>query len=273
MRNRGKSSPVKHTRKSHIPLEPVEISIEIHDGTVSQRSYKVMKTAPFSAVRKKLVNLLHTENIVLTEYEKDEEVDLESALFSAKSFSDCEVPALKLKATVVHDEEPAVEPAEEPSVAFKHVTVARILHRNVKECIHAAQTGTSPSSRKRHNSAGLQPVDKRPRIDTFIKDTKELSVTLKSFSSTMEMMSNVLDGSLQGDDYNEENIRKLIQNTMDAGRYFIPILQSMTKMVIPDKWNADTEIQLVGEVAQAPCRREVVKGKAADALDSFRNVL
>jgi len=248
----------------------VEIRITVHGvhGNISQKAYKVHQWASFSAIRKALRDSLNVQTIEITESDSDEPVDYDKALFSASSFSANRVPALTLKATVSDDE---------PSDVYKHMHVARILHRNALECLQAAENGTKPSNRKRHNSAESRPVDKKPRIDTFIHDTRELATTLKTFANTMAQMSSKLESSFENNDDAEQELRTMVENTMDAGRYFIPILSSLTKIALPkDQWDRAAELELEPvPVKPAGLRpsRHVVKGKAADAVDTFRTVL
>ncbi|CAG5106509.1 Oidioi.mRNA.OKI2018_I69.chr1.g2875.t2.cds [Oikopleura dioica] len=56
----------------------------------------------------------------------------------------------------------------EPSNACRPVRSARVFHRNVRECISAAKTGTHPAKRPRH-SAEEGPSVKRPRVEHFVQ--------------------------------------------------------------------------------------------------------
>lgn len=58
---------------------------------------------------------------------------------------------------------------------------------------------------------------------------------------------------------------------MDAGRYFIPLLQIMTKINIPDKWNRNTEIQLNNGDQQRP--REVGNKPKTTTEKNFQRIL
>lgn len=145
---------------------------------------------------KHLIDILETPNIVLTEYDNDEEVDDNTTLFSAKSYSFESVPALKLKARVV---EQSIHHKRETSNAFRHLNIVRVLHRNVKECIEAAQNGIHPSQRKRHNTDESCKATKRARVDTFIEYTKEVSSTLKCFSNLINLMGSGLEETMDSD--------------------------------------------------------------------------
>jgi hypothetical protein len=235
------------------------------------------------AYRKALRDTLKVQNIELSEYESNVEVDYDQTLCEASSFSPRAVPALKLQAKIISE-------GSEPSDVYKHMHVARILNRNAAECILAAKNGTLPSHRKRHNSAESRPADKRPKIDTFIQDTRELSATLKSFAHAMEQMSKTLEDSFDPEketNSTKADLRTMVENTMDAGRYFIPILQSLSKVALPKEgsatWGANAELQFEPiqvttarrTQATSPNRQNVnhlIKGKA-DAVDSFRSVL
>jgi len=93
----------------------------------------------------------------------------------------------------------------------------------------------------------------------------------------MAQMSSKLEDSFETNNYTEQELRTLVENTMDAGRYFIPILQSLTKVALPkDEWDLAAPLELEPvPVKPAGLRpsRHVVKGKAADAVDTFRTVL
>jgi hypothetical protein len=245
------------------PGDSITVLIKIidEDGAKSEKSYKVVKHAQFSAVRSALKTNLNVQSVVLSEHGSEASVDYDQALDEARSYSPNRSPSLVLSATVS---------TSEPSDVYKHIQVARILHRNAQECLQAAENGTKPSNRKRHNSAISQISEKRPRVETFVRDTRALATSLKTFADTMSKMSEELDSATMPD----AELRTLVDNTMDAGRYFIPVLQSLTKLALPKSSLALQEELILETVAPtARPRHHVVKGKAADAVDKLRTVL
>ena len=66
----------------------------------------------------------------------------------------------------------------EPSAACRPVRAARVFHRNVRECISAAESGTHPAKRPRH-SAEEGPSEKRPRVEHFVQVSPRISVLVE----------------------------------------------------------------------------------------------
>lgn len=171
---------------------------------------------------------------------------------------------------------------EKHSEAFKHMTVSRILDRNVKECINNAKN--NPLTRKRHSKQDPEasPLEKRPKTETFIEDTKALAETLSQFAESMKTMANNLEKSIDSG-REQQTAAWSIQNNMDAVRYIIPILQSMTKIVIPNTWNKSDELMISQSTSRPSSQNprpasqnfeenQILKGKNQDS-DSIRTVL
>merc|ERR1739848_105557 len=60
----------------------------------------------------------------------------------------------------------------------------------------------------------------------------------------MAKVSNALEKSNKTSGMDSE-VRMLIQNTQDAGRYFIPVLKNMTQLVIPERLEMGSELQCI----------------------------
>mgnify|MGYP000340131247 CR=1 FL=1 len=78
-------------------------------------------------------------------------------------------------------------------------------------------------------------------MDTFINDIKELSVTLSNFSAATKIMSQALERSVRNGFVNQ-NVKQFAKNTMDAGLYIIPIINTMARVQIPTQWAPDDEL-------------------------------
>jgi len=126
----------------------------------------------------------------------------------------------------------------EPSAACRPVRAARVFHRNVSECISAAKSGTHPAKRPRH-SAEEGPSEKRPRVEHFVQDTKSLQRTFSQLSDMMGQLSELVEANKPGT-MRETGV--VFRNSMDAFRFMIPMLQHITSLALPVKFDSSSEI-------------------------------
>ena len=118
-----------------------------------------------------------------------------------------------------------------------------ILHRNFAACVDASIQGTNPPDRIRFND----PVEHSPDQPTAVdlgQHVRQLSQTVYKWALELNRLSNrlLIDGEVAEDTAEKETFRRLVQNNMDAARYFHPHLLNLTKFQIPLNMDAPRQL-------------------------------
>jgi len=119
------------------------------------------------------------------------------------------------------------------SPAYQRFNNCNILSRNFQACIEASQENVRPEDRIRHNQPDI-PTPDNPTVGDFGNHLIQLSGKIREYAVELSRLSDLLvrDPAIENDTV-KEDIRRLVQNNMDATRYLSPYLQNMTKMCIP----------------------------------------
>lgn len=219
-----------------IRVRITEIPHDSIESTKKSRMYRVGRNTLVKALKSRLAEASEGRKVLLldgrTLHEVSEQDSL-SDLVSADSASDLnsrQGPIIELKLRFVS--------SSEPSSACRPVRAARVFHRNVRECLTAAEAGTHPVKRPRHTHAE-GPCEKRPRIEHFVQDTRKLADTFSQLSELMGKLSELVEVREPG---TERETGVVYRNTMDAFRYMVPMFQHMTTLALPVKFDSSSEL-------------------------------
>jgi hypothetical protein len=244
-----------------------DVQVFIREQGASKR-FKCPKVTSFGAIRKKLRDLTGKDVTLFDGSGK--EVHYGISLSRAGCYSPDATPNVKLVASppthVAADSSP---PTLVPSAAYRPLTAARIFHRNARECLSAGESRSDALKRRQFNAPGT-PVAKRPRLDTFVDETRSLSHSFRRFADLMSALADELESQPTHSPTHSENVRSLLQNTQDASRYFVPVLQSLNQLVLPTQLDAELGVKPTHPVASQPEAHK--KGKVPD-VNSVRSVL
>jgi len=239
----------------------VEVQVFVREQGASKR-LKCPKVTSFGAIRKKLRDLTGKDLILFDGSGK--EVQYGISVSRAGCYSPDTSPNVKLVASPpTHDSSPVLV----PSAAYRPMTAARIFHRNARECLSAGESRSDALKRRQYNAPGT-PVAKRPRLDTFVDETRSLSQSFRRFADLMSALADELESQPTHAPTHGDNVRSLLQNTQDASRYFVPVLQSLNQLVLPTQLDAELGVKPTHPVASQPDK----KGKVPD-VNSIRSVL
>lgn len=109
-----------------------------------------------------------------------------------------------------------------------------ILHRNFDACVEASMNGLDPAQRTRFNDplSESPPVPAAADLGSHILG---LARTVRNWALELNRLSNELIRDVEAPTGTPEReaLRRLIQNNMDAARYFHPHLQNLTQFCVP----------------------------------------
>jgi hypothetical protein len=109
-----------------------------------------------------------------------------------------------------------------------------ILYRNFEACVRASMNGQNPADRIRYNDPETEsPAE--PTASDLGQHVRALANTVRNWALELNRLSDELirDVEVPAGSREREELRRLIQNNMDAARYFHPHLQNFTQFCVP----------------------------------------
>jgi hypothetical protein len=106
--------------------------------------------------------------------------------------------------------------------AYKYLKTIHLLNRNAQMCAMDAQNNNSPFERQKINQLD-EPISKKPKTSDFAKCTREISETLRTLSSSLDIMTRNLESTNM--DVDSKSLR-IIENNLDSCRYLAPLLKN-----------------------------------------------